>query len=106
MSIYFTIFADCSTFEDWTKNIDCGIPCMACSAVLLKTVQFKQPRNHLVLHGNHFSIFEEKCVDGATKPKIKPKLSLVVNELGFLQRHVKFSRPQMREFCLFTYPPS
>ena len=85
---------------------------MARNAVLLKPnivniLLFKFCEQKLVQHspitiaidcnGHSLSIFEEKWPNYASGPKYAPKSdSFWVN---------RFSVPQMRQFCLFTYPP-
>ena len=110
--------ADNEIFKNRSQNIECSIGCVARSAVLLKpnvanTLLFNLCGQKFVQYGpitiaidcNGFSllIFEEKLPNYAFGPRSTQTVTRFVC-VGFSMYACGFSMPQMRQFCLFTYP--
>ena len=109
--------ADNAIFKNRSHNIECSFRNVARSAVLLKTnvanillfnfceqkfAQFGPIMIAIDCNGLCLLIFEEKRTNYASGPKS------AVNRfgcVGFSMYACRFSVLQIRQFCLFTYPP-
>ena len=107
--------ADNAIFKNRMQNIECSFSCVARSAVLLKPnlaniLPFNFCQQKFIQHGpitiaidcNGLSLLKwpwEKWPNYASGPNIR------FGCVGFPVYARGFSVPQMRQFCLFTYPP-
>src|ERR1044071_5460354 len=112
------ISTDNAIFEDSAQKIDCNVGCVALSAVLLKPnvaniLLFNFREQKVVQHGAIALTIDSKSRSSLIFEKNGPMMPLDQNPhqtvtrcgcIGFSSTACGFSVPQIRQFCLFTYP--